>query len=102
MGIEKTLVAGMKRLIQIYRFVLSPFMGNQCRFHPTCSHYAEEAYMCHGFLKGTVLMVVRILKCSPWYKGDVLNPVPKRFAYRDLFLYKKALKRKKKMSKDTQ
>ncbi len=66
-------------------------MGNQCRFYPTCSHYAEESYDLHGFLKGTVLTIARLLKCQPWYKGTSLDPVPKRFAYQDMFLYKKTV-----------
>ena len=78
----------MRPLIRFYRFFLSPFMGNQCRFHPTCSHYAEEAYERHGFFKGTLLTVIRILKCNPWHKGEAMDSVPKRFAYKDLFRYK--------------
>ncbi|MBL4589575.1 MAG: membrane protein insertion efficiency factor YidD [Alphaproteobacteria bacterium] len=87
----------MKAFIRFYRFFLSPIMGNQCRFHPTCSHFAEEAYEMHGFLKGTLLTVIRIFKCNPWYKGQPLDPVPKRFAYKDLFLYKMLINAKKKM-----
>jgi putative membrane protein insertion efficiency factor len=75
-------------LIRLYRFFLSPFMGNQCRFSQTCSHYSEEAYQQHGFIKGTFLMIRRILKCNPWYKGTTLDSVPKRFAYKDMFGYK--------------
>jgi len=79
----------MKYLFRFYRFFLSPFMGNQCRFYPTCSHYSEQAYKKHGFLKGSILTFIRIFKCQPWYKGNAVDEVPKRFAYRDLFGYKK-------------
>lgn len=78
----------MITLIRLYRFFLSPFMGNQCRFHPTCSHYGEEAYRRHGFFKGTLLTVRRIVKCNPWYRGTTLDEVPKRFAYKDMLVYK--------------
>ena len=79
----------IRALIRLYRFFLSPIMGNQCRYHPTCSHYAEEAYEKHGFFKGTILTTYRILRCNPWCRGEALDEVPKRFAYRDMFGYKK-------------
>lgn len=50
-------------------------MGQQCRFYPTCSHYAEEAIQTHGALKGAFLGVCRIGKCHPWHPGG-FNPVP--------------------------
>jgi len=63
----------MKRLligaIRLYRKTLSPFIGQQCRFEPTCSHYGEEAIAKHGALRGTILTVWRILRCGPWSKG---------------------------------
>ncbi len=55
--------------IKLYRFILSPFMGQQCRFYPTCSHYGEEAFEKHGILKGGWLTAKRILKCNPWHDG---------------------------------
>ena len=72
----------MKRLligaIRIYRKTLSPFMGQQCRFEPTCSHYGEEAIAKHGALRGIILTVWRILRCGPWSKGGY-DPVPETF-----------------------
>lgn len=72
----------MKRLligaIRIYRKTLSPFIGQQCRFEPTCSHYGEEAIAKHGALRGTILTVWRILRCGPWSKGGY-DPVPETF-----------------------
>jgi hypothetical protein len=69
----------MKRLLLLairgYQIALSPFFGTQCRFYPTCSHYAAEAIVTHGSLKGTWLTVKRILKCHPWHTGGV-DPVP--------------------------
>ncbi|MFN7086900.1 MAG: membrane protein insertion efficiency factor YidD [Burkholderiales bacterium] len=62
-------------LIKGYQLLLSPFFGTQCRFYPTCSHYAAEAIATHGALKGTWLAVRRILKCHPWHPGGV-DPVP--------------------------
>lgn len=65
-------------LIKAYRFWLSPFLGNQCRFYPSCSKYALEAIEAHGSLRGMWLTVARILRCHPWHEGGV-DPVPKNF-----------------------
>lgn len=62
-------------LLRLYRLVLSPWMGNQCRFYPTCSVYAEGAIAEHGSLKGTALAIRRLSKCHPWHPGGI-DPVP--------------------------
>jgi putative membrane protein insertion efficiency factor len=62
-------------LIHGYRYLVSPWVGNQCRFYPSCSHYAEEAINTHGFIKGGYLTGRRLLKCHPWHPGG-LDPVP--------------------------
>ena len=62
-------------LIRFYRFFLSPFVGNQCRFTPTCSLYAREAVETHGALKGSWLALRRIGRCHPWCDGGH-DPVP--------------------------
>jgi putative membrane protein insertion efficiency factor len=56
-------------LIRAYRYLLSPWIGNQCRFHPSCSHYGEQAIQQHGAIKGSGLTVWRILRCNPWHPG---------------------------------
>ncbi|MGB0719386.1 MAG: membrane protein insertion efficiency factor YidD [Bdellovibrionales bacterium] len=66
----------LKALIKTYQIVLSPWTGNQCRFHPTCSAYAHEAVDKHGAAKGSYLTIRRLLKCQPFYKGDFIDPVP--------------------------
>ena len=72
----------MKRLlialIRLYRRTLSPFIGQQCRFEPTCSHYGEEAIAKHGAWRGTLLTLWRILRCGPWCKGGY-DPEPDTF-----------------------
>jgi uncharacterized protein len=62
-------------LIYLYRFTLSPLIGNQCRYEPTCSHYAEDALRKHGLIKGSWLALKRIARCHPWHDGG-FDPVP--------------------------
>ncbi len=64
------------KCIKGYRFFLSPWIGNQCRFYPTCSHYAEEAIKTHGIAKGGYLTARRLLKCHPWHPGGIDNVPP--------------------------
>jgi uncharacterized protein len=62
-------------LIRVYRAMFSGWLGGQCRFYPTCSHYAEEAIRVHGAVEGTGLAVWRILRCNPFGTGGI-EPVP--------------------------
>ena len=62
-------------LIQIYRYTLSPCIGNQCRYYPSCSRYAEDALKEHGVLNGVLMAVKRIFRCHPWHEGG-FDPVP--------------------------
>ena len=62
-------------LIRVYRLVASPLLGGQCRFHPSCSVYAEEAVRVHGAVKGFGLAIWRVLRCSPLGAGGP-DPVP--------------------------
>ncbi len=58
-----------------YRLLISPWLGRNCRFEPTCSSYALEALRVHGGLKGGRLALRRILQCHPW-GGSGHDPVP--------------------------
>jgi len=62
-------------LIRTYQLLLSPLLGNHCRFYPSCSHYAVEAIERHGPWRGGLLAVRRILRCHPWHPGGI-DPVP--------------------------
>ena len=63
-------------LIRFYqRYISSAFPG-KCRFRPTCSAYAYEAISKYGILKGGLMALRRILKCHPFYHGDIFDPVP--------------------------
>jgi len=62
-------------LVRAYRVALSPWLGANCRFQPTCSQYAIEALETHGALRGTLLALRRLSRCHPW-GGDGYDPVP--------------------------
>jgi putative membrane protein insertion efficiency factor len=71
-------------LIRAYQRFISPLTGPHCRFYPTCSQYAIEAYERHGLAKGTVLSLLRVAKCGPWNPGGD-DPVPKEAEWGKLF-----------------
>lgn len=58
-------------LIRIYKWTLSPWLGQQCRFYPTCSHYAISALEIHGAVRGSWLTIRRLAKCHPLHTGGV-------------------------------
>jgi putative membrane protein insertion efficiency factor len=62
-------------IIRLYQIFLSPLLGKNCRFAPTCSSYAIKAIDKHGAIKGTRLAIIRILKCHPFNPGGY-DPVP--------------------------
>ena len=61
--------------VRAYRLLISPFLGQNCRFYPSCSCYAEEAISTHGGIKGSWLTLKRIGRCHPWHAGGI-DPVP--------------------------
>ncbi|MGI9246081.1 MAG: membrane protein insertion efficiency factor YidD [Steroidobacteraceae bacterium] len=62
-------------MIQLYRWFVSPLLGPNCRFHPSCSCYAQDALRHHGALRGGWLALRRIGRCHPWHPGGY-DPVP--------------------------
>jgi putative membrane protein insertion efficiency factor len=62
-------------LLRAYQLAISPFLGQNCRFYPSCSEYAAEAVREHGALKGSALTAKRLCKCHPFHPGGV-DPVP--------------------------
>jgi len=63
-------------LIVFYQRYISPAFPSKCRFRPTCSVYALEAIQKYGMMKGSYLALRRFLRCHPFYKGDIFDPVP--------------------------
>lgn len=63
--------------IKFYQLFISPLLGSNCRFQPTCSQYAYDSIKSHGFFKGFILSTKRIGKCHPWHEGG-FDPVPKK------------------------
>lgn len=61
--------------VRAYRLVISPWLGSNCRYHPTCSSYALEALERHGAVKGGWLALRRIARCHPW-GGSGIDNVP--------------------------
>lgn len=61
--------------VHAYRILLSPWLGTNCRYQPTCSAYALEALEKHGAFKGTWLAIRRISRCHPW-GGSGIDNVP--------------------------
>ena len=66
----------MIKIIKVYKFLISPLFGNTCRFLPTCSEYSIDALKTHGFFKGLILSLKRILSCNPWGSSG-FDPVKK-------------------------
>ncbi len=73
--IRKILAAPFILLIKFYQLCISPFTPPSCRFTPTCSQYALEAFRKYGPVKGFLLSLKRILRCHPW-GGSGYDPVP--------------------------
>ena len=65
------------KTIRLYQLILSPLLGSNCRFEPTCSQYFIEAVEMNGALKGSVMGIKRLLKCHPWHPGG-FDPVCKK------------------------
>ncbi len=73
--INKILVYPFILIIKLYQSFISPLIGANCRYTPTCSEYSINSFKRHGLIKGFFLSVKRISKCNPFFKGGY-DPVP--------------------------
>jgi len=64
-------------IIGLYRYLVSPILGPNCRYTPTCSEYAQTAVMRFGVIKGGWIAIKRIVSCHPWGKSGY-DPVPEK------------------------
>jgi putative membrane protein insertion efficiency factor len=69
------IVPALRGAVRAYRFFLSGMLPPACRFHPSCSEYAEQALERHGALRGGMLAARRLCRCGPWHPGGH-DPVP--------------------------
>lgn len=73
--LQKFFIIILIKLIRFYQVAISPWLGKNCRYQPTCSQYMLEALKVHGVYKGVFLGIKRILSCHPW-GGSGYDPVP--------------------------
>ncbi|MCQ2385705.1 MAG: membrane protein insertion efficiency factor YidD [Clostridia bacterium] len=78
--------------VKVYRTILSPLKPPCCRFTPTCSAYAVEAFQNRGFFVGLFLTVWRLLRCNPFFKGGY-DPVPYPIPYKKIDVFNKIRER---------
>ena len=69
------MATALRLLVRAYRWGISPMLPRACRFHPSCSEYAEEALKRHGAWSGGLLTARRLCRCGPWHPGGY-DPVP--------------------------
>ena len=75
--ISKSIAYILVFLIKSYQLLISPLLGQNCRYLPTCSEYSAQSIREHGFIKGIALSLKRISKCHPWGSHGY-DPVPKK------------------------
>ena len=73
--LNKIVTFPLMLLIHGYQLIISPMLGSNCRFMPTCSEYAMESLKAYGLIKGTFLTIKRIVKCHP-FGGHGYDPIP--------------------------
>ena len=73
---KRVLIFPLVKLIRLYQILISPYLGSNCKFSPSCSNYSIEALKKYGLVKGLYLSLIRILKCNPWNKNCGFDPVP--------------------------
>lgn len=67
--------------VYLYKGILSPYFGGSCLYHPTCSTYMVQAVLRHGIIKGFIMGMARIIRCSRWFYGGE-DPVPETWSWK--------------------
>lgn len=80
-----TLNSLAKYLVVLYQATISYFLGGNCRYYPSCSHYAVESFEKHNFFKAIYLVISRLLSCHPFSRKPFYDPVPLTNAERALY-----------------
>ncbi len=75
MTLRELAVLPLIALVRVYQVAISPWLGNRCRFHPSCSTFAIEAWQRHGLVRGSWYAIRRVGRCHPWHPGGY-DPVP--------------------------
>jgi len=75
--LNKFIIFPLLIIIRAYQLILSPILGNNCRFLPTCSEYAIDSLKSYGLIKGILLTFKRIGKCHPWGSHGY-DPLPSK------------------------
>ena len=78
-SLYKIILNGIIWMLRAYQFIISPLLGANCRFYPSCSSYTIQAIETHGIFKGSFLAIKRIGKCHPWHPGGI-DEVPEKKA----------------------
>ena len=76
-SLGRLLALPMLGLVWFYRLAISPWLGNNCRYDPSCSEYTMDALRIHGAFRGSWLAAKRIGRCHPW-GGSGYDPVPEK------------------------
>jgi putative membrane protein insertion efficiency factor len=72
---ERILGLALRAMVRAYQWTVRPLLPPACRFHPSCSEYAEQAIERHGAMRGGWLAARRVCRCAPWHPGGY-DPVP--------------------------
>jgi len=72
--LKKIIQSLLINLVRVYQAAISPFLGRNCRFYPSCSDYTIQAIQKHGSIKGSMMAIWRILRCNPFNKGGIDYP----------------------------
>ena len=87
--IQSTISLPLVASIRFYQLLVSPVLGKNCRFHPSCSQYALESVKMHGILLGSWLAIKRLIRCHPGFQGGV-DYTPKKICWTDQSLSQKS------------